>query len=331
MTGQPAPRPEAVRAAETEQPPAVPLFEVKVAAPDLTPWLAGNAGIPGYHTFAGDKAGPHVAIVALTHGNELAGAIVLDRLLRQGPRPKRGRLTLGFNNLAAFARFDPAQPTASRFLDEDLNRLWDFTVLEGPGQSSELERARQIRPLIDSVDVLLDLHSMLWPSDPLILSGMTAKGRNLARALGTPALAIADRGHVSGRRLIDYGRFNIENAAPVANLVEAGRHWEPGTVAQAEATVAALLRHVGMVDIAAPSPVSGGRVAEVTMVVTAATAGFAFVRQFEGGEIVPERNTLIAMDGTTEIRTPHDDCLLVMPSLRPSRGHTAVRLARFVN
>ncbi len=41
------------------------------------------------------------------------------------------------------------------------------------------------------------------------------------------------------------------------------------------------------------------------------------------------RNTLIALDGNTEIRTPHDDCLLVMPSLRPSRGHTAVRLARF--
>ncbi len=36
------------------------------------------------------------------------------------------------------------------------------------------------------------------------------------------------------------------------------------------------------------------------------------------------------MDGAAEIRTPHDDCLLVMPSLRPSRGHTAVRLARFV-
>jgi hypothetical protein len=45
--------------------------------------------------------------------------------------------------------------------------------------------------------------------------------------------------------------------------------------------------------------------------------------------VVAERDTLIATDGTTEIRTPHDNCLLVMPSLRPSRGHTAVRLARF--
>jgi hypothetical protein len=71
------------------------------------------------------------------------------------------------------------------------------------------------------------------------------------------------------------------------------------------------------------------RVAKVTTAVTAATSHFAFVQAFRGGDIVPRRNTLIAMDGDVEIRTPHDDCLLIMPSLRPSRGHTAVRLARF--
>ena len=43
------------------------------------------------------------------------------------------------------------------------------------------------------------------------------------------------------------------------------------------------------------------------------------------------RMTVIAVDGSTEIRTPYDDCLLVMPSLRPGRGHTAVRLAKFVD
>ena len=67
------------------------------------------------------------------------------------------------------------------------------------------------------------------------------------------------------------------------------------------------------------------------MAVTAATGNFAFVQPYRGGDIIPRRNTLIALDGDTEIRTPYDDCLLVMPSLRPSRGHTAVRLARFVD
>ena len=49
-----------------------------------------------------------------------------------------------------------------------------------------------------------------------------------------------------------------------------------------------------------------------------------------GDQVVARRNTLIALDGTAEIRTAYDNCLLVMPSLRASRGHTAVRLARFV-
>ena len=66
----------------------------------------------------------------------------------------------------------------------------------------------------------------------------------------------------------------------------------------------------------------------MTTTVTAATAGFAFVQPWRGGDVVARRNTLIALDGNAEIRTAYDDCLLVMPSLRTSRGHTAVRLAR---
>jgi hypothetical protein len=72
------------------------------------------------------------------------------------------------------------------------------------------------------------------------------------------------------------------------------------------------------------------RFVEVTLVVTAATSSFAFVQPYRGGDIIQRRNTLIALDGAAEVRTPYDDCLLIMPSLRPSRGHTAVRLARFV-
>jgi hypothetical protein len=305
----------------------LPHFAVEVLAPDISPWLAGNTGIPGFTTLESGRPGPHVAVTALMHGNELAGAIVLDRLLRQGVSPAQGRLTVGFANLDAFSRFDPVQPTASRFVDEDLNRLWDPTILDGPRRSSELNRARAMRPLIDQVDLLLDIHSMLWPSDPLILSGPTAKGRALGQSIGTPGMVITDHGHISGPRLIDYERFTGPDAA-AAVLVEAGQHWETETVLCASATLDGLLDCTGIRPGAAiRSPV---RVAEVTVAVTAATSAFAFVRQYRGGQIIPERNTLIALDGTAEIRTPHDNCMLVMPSLRPSRGHTAVRLARFI-
>ena len=310
--------------------PVVPQFEVRLAAPDLTRWLAGNTGVPGFTSFEGARPGPLVAIVPLTHGNEIAGAIVLDRMLRAGVRPACGRLTLGFANLAAFARFDPAQPTASRFLDEDLNRVWDPAVLDGPRRSVELDRARAMRPLIDRVDALLDLHSMLWPSDPLILSGPAEKGRRLAAGIGSPPLVVADRGHVSGARLIDYAPFTDPAHPARACLVEAGQHWEVPTVGVVEACIAGLLRHVGMAPADDAAPPAPPRCAEVTVAVTAATGAFAFLQSFRGGDVIPRRDTLIALDGATEIRTPHDDCLLVMPSLRPSRGHTAVRLARFV-
>jgi hypothetical protein len=314
--------------------PPLPAFEVHLAAPDIRRWYAGTTGIRGFTTRDSGTAGQHVAVLGITHGNEVAGAIVLDRLLAANLTPTRGRLTFGFVNLAAYERFDPRQPTVSRFIDEDINRVWDVAVLDSTRRSTELDRAREIRPLIDTVDVLLDLHSMLWPSEPLILSGTSSKGKCLALGAGVPPLVVADRGHASGRRMIDYPRFADPATPHAANLVEAGQHWQRATVDTMLASVAGLLRHL---DLASPHPAlpeqtpQTQRFAEVTMVVTAATSKFTFVQPYRGGDVIPRQNTLIALDGETEIRTPHDDCLLVMPSLRPSRGHTAVRLARFVS
>ena len=39
---------------------------------------------------------------ALTHGNEVCGAIAVDWLLREGVRPRRGTLTLIFANAEAY-------------------------------------------------------------------------------------------------------------------------------------------------------------------------------------------------------------------------------------
>lgn len=312
-------------------PPPLPHFDIQLQAPLLDPWLAGNTGIPGFTTLDSGRAGPHVCITALTHGNEIAGALVIDEVLAAGLRPVTGRLTLGFVNLAAYARFDPRNPTGSRFVEEDFNRVWDPDLLDGTRRSVELDRAREIRPIIDRADLLLDLHSMLWPSDPLILSGASAKGRALATAIGVPGLVVADSGHATGPRLIDYPGFTDPTNRRAAVLVEAGQHWAFETVQVTRRAVHALLHDAGLAPatLPMPPPAAPVRFAEVTMTVTAATTQFSFTQPWRGGEVVARRGTLLATDGTVEIRTPHDDCLLVMPSLRPSRGHTAIRLARF--
>ncbi|MEE2689348.1 MAG: hypothetical protein VX430_07985 [Pseudomonadota bacterium] len=62
-------------------------------------------------------------VAAVTHGNEICGAITLNFLLRHEFRPKRGKLTLAFKNYRAYINFDPGHPLLSRFIDEDINRL----------------------------------------------------------------------------------------------------------------------------------------------------------------------------------------------------------------
>ncbi|MEI6160026.1 MAG: succinylglutamate desuccinylase/aspartoacylase family protein [Roseococcus sp.] len=315
----------------TQLPPALaellttPRPTARLKAPDITPWRAGNT-LPGVWSFDSALPGPHLCIIALTHGNEFAGAILLDRLLREGLRPQRGRLTLIFANLDAFSRFDAEDPTASRFLEEDLNRVWDIATLEGPRRSAELRRARALRPVLDSADVILDLHSMLWPADPLFLVGGPQDSVRLAMELGAPGLVVADHGHLTGRRLIDYGLFAVPGSGRRSVLLEGGWHWEAETVERMEVATRRMLALTGVV----PGPVellTPPRLAQVTHTITARTAEFTFTQPWRSGVVIPARGTLIARDGDEEIRTPHDDCMLVMPSLITSPGHTAVRLA----
>src|SRR3546814_15804523 len=121
---------------------------VALPAPDISTWRRGNADVDYVHVLDSGRPGPEALINAIVHGNELCGAIAVDALLRAGFRPTRGRLTLCFANPDAYRRFDPATPTRSRFVDEDMNRLWTADRLDGAATPVELNRARALRPQI---------------------------------------------------------------------------------------------------------------------------------------------------------------------------------------
>ena len=185
----------------------MPSIPVELKAPDIEPHRRSATGTDFIHTLESGKPGPHVLVNALTHGNEICGAIVVDRLLRRGLRPVRGTLTLAFANVEAFFRFDPASPYASRFVDEDFNRVWTPDVLDGPRETAELRRARMLRPFVDAADYLLDIHSMLEPSPPVMICGPLDKGIAFAFEVGIPEHVVSDVGHANGTRMRDYGGF----------------------------------------------------------------------------------------------------------------------------
>lgn len=310
-------------------------YPVELDPVDIEPYRSGNTGVPYYTTFDSGRAGPHVLINALVHGNELCGAMTVDALFRANVRPLRGRLTLGLANVEAYRRFDRTDPAASRFVDEDLNRVWDEASLGGPRRSCELERARTLRPLIDTVDLLLDLHSMQHRTPPLLLCGPLDKGRALARAVGFPAYVVSDAGHSAGRRLRDYGAFGDPSSPGNALLVECGQHWEAGSPRIAMESTLRFLLHCGLIDedTAPPrlgSPLEPQQFIEVTDAVTVRTDDFSFSRPFIGMERLATAGTVIGCDGGAEIVTPYDDCILIMPTRRFTKGQTAVRLGRVV-
>lgn len=317
---------------EAAKPQAAP---VEIAAPDIAPYRAGNAGIPFVATLDSGKPGPHVLVTAAVHGNELCGVHALLFLFERAIAPKRGRLSLAFCNTDAYQRFDPANPSGSRYVDEDFNRVWDPAVLNGTRTSVELRRARELRPFIDTVDLLLDVHSMQTTARPLMLAGPLDKGLELARRVAIPELVVVDEGHAAGRRMRDYGGFGDPASPKNALLVECGQHWVKQTVEVAIDTVLRFLIAAGTADAAEiarhralPRP-PAQRVIRVTQAVTVKTPDFAFVRDFVGLEVIEAAGTVIARDGSEEVRTPYDGCVLIMPSRRLAPGLTAVRLGRF--
>jgi predicted deacylase len=311
-------------------------YPIDVAFPDITAHEASDSGIPYLHTFDSGVPGPHVMIQALTHGNEVCGAIVVDAWLTLGLRPRRGRLTLAFANVAAYFSFQRAKPDAARFVDQDMNRVWTRAVLDDTSRrSSELDRARALRPVIDTVDLLLDLHSMHEKSAPLIVAGPLDKGIDLAVRLGTPATVICDEGHPEGRRMRDYEDFGDPSSARNALLIECGQHWEASAVSVARDVSARFLLLAGVIDEVdvpagwlAPLP-DTMHVVRVTQPVVATSMDFRFAGPYTGLEIFEKAGTVIGWSDGEPVVTPYDNCMLVMPSLRQLRpGVTVVRLGR---
>jgi predicted deacylase len=301
---------------------------LEVLPRDLSAYRQGNTGIDYVHRFESGKPGPHVLINALTHGNEICGMVAATHLLDTGVRPKIGTLTVSFANIEAYEAFDIDNPYENRQLVHNLNRIWSPEWLDGAEQSPELRRARELRPVLDAADYVLDIHSTRAPVQPFWVYPEIDRNTALAAAVGAPAVQLVmPAGRFPGTGVLNYGR----HGDPASNsggalVVECGQHFAQSAADLATDVTLRFLAHLGLIDTPAsaapPPPAQPFRLLEVHMV---KSEDFAFVRPVIGFEVF-NKGELIAINAGEEIRSPCDHCTIFMPTRMPTVGREGVYL-----
>lgn len=296
---------------------------------DLGAYRQGNTGIDYVHRFESGRAGPHVLVNALTHGNEFCGMTAATHLLDTGVRPRIGTLTVSFANVGAYESFDPAEPFKSRQLVHNLNRIWSVAELEGSGDSPELRRARELRPAIAAADHILDIHSTSQDVVPFWVYPAYERNARVALAIGRPDVhLVMPAGLGSGTPLIQHGRHGQAEGGGTAMVVECGQHFLQSSSDLATQVALDFLAHFGLIDVDAqrPPPAPQRRF-ELLQTHIIKTPEFRFSRPVVGFEVF-DKGALVYTDGDLEVRAPVDGCTIFMPSREATVGKEAVYLTR---
>ena len=186
--------------------------------------------------------GPHVVIVATQHGIELAGVVVLRRLIEMlDPADIAGDVTLvPVMNPLAFDHRSYMTPGDYDVLNPNLNRSW-------PGDASGTLVERMCAAywhMLEDADVVIDLHTGTPKMTPHARVATDGDAAALAAVTGWPIIRVEDTGTAGAQTLRDAA----STAGITAITLELGdsRSLDPEMVtAGADAVLAVVQRCVG--------------------------------------------------------------------------------------
>lgn len=303
---------------------------VEFLPPDISIYAEGNIGIPYVWSFEAENDGPHVVISGCMHGNEIAGAAIIDQLLREEVRPSHGRLTLIFGNPDAYIQFNPEKPYLGRFVDVDINRVWGHELFDPDNTEVEVERARELRSVIEEADYLLDLHTMQGRGEAVALVAEKPATMAFVSRMTSLPFILSGKMHLAHRvRLRGFGRFGDVNDPAVALQVEAGQHWERAAIDTGLEIVYDFLATAGVLPREEVSSQPAQKQLSIVETVMPEGGEFTFADDFHSGTFFPEKGTVVGYSGPNkvEVCTPVDDCYLIMPVHFRLEGGSCCRFA----
>ncbi len=210
----------------------------------------------------GERAGPTLLCVAAIHGNEWAGVVALDRVLRELEErgtEVRGEFVGVAGNLGALV-------ADQRYVEHDLNRYWlneNIARVQAADTDSLHGEDRELAELLHTLDDIfqrargdvhmLDLHTSSADGDPFVCIGDTLCNREFAERFGVPVILGLEE-CIDGS-LLEY----VNNLGHVTMGVEAGKHTLESSVDNQEAFVWLALVNMGMLRAADVPEIEGAR------------------------------------------------------------------------
>jgi hypothetical protein len=179
----------------------------------------------------GSLHGPTVVFIGGMHGNEPAGVLALETLMpfiEENRANLKGKVFAIRGNISALA-------CNSRFVDQDLNRIWTTTLLAGIQNKMTLDaeekEAKEMLELIQEIlqdnrdkVCFIDLHTTSAPSIPFITLNDMLINRDFASPFPVPKILGLEE-FLKGP-LLSY----INEMGHVAIGFEAGQHQDPMAV-----------------------------------------------------------------------------------------------------
>ena len=268
--------------------------------------------------------GPQIAVVGSLHGNEPCGLHAIEALRA---RAEAGQLGALKGTLWLVHGNPDASREGKRFSEggSDLNRLFDYgweARLRLDQWSKEHHRAVALRPLLERVDALLDLHSSTADTPPFAIVTDLPASCALAAKVGASFVV---RGFDAPGLLGDRVMLAPLDARGVPSVVvECGQHQGPDVNAIAERTALHFLTACEALPPMQAPP------AEPTWLrlhdaIKKPSREFRFTRPLAGFECLAAGES-VGQDGLLEVRTG-GDCYTVMPNDTVGAGEDMLYLA----
>jgi len=266
--------------------------------------------VGGVTRLRGPQPGPQLAIVGAIHGNEHCGLLAIQRLQRE---LASGELMLQAGTVLLIHGNPLATEQLRRHTGVDLNRTFDFRFVDELAPllwEHEHRRALELRPIFDSVDAVLDLHSASAPTPAFAIASRVPASLPFALALGLDYLTLGwDGPGLLGDRVL---LAPLTRRALPGVAVECGQHDDEGAAALAYQCALRALAYFGLI-AALPEPERRApRVLHVLSAIKRPSAGFRFERPLLGMQAL-QAGQVIGHDEhlTLTVRSP---CYAIMPN-----------------